>query len=576
MMQKKKHLLLLNRIMRAELKKDIIPTPSKLTEEEVNQYFNKLFVKKDEYYVPIKTKANIMIDEEPFKTILMKKPKMKKDKDMNEKKEKEKEMTKSISLGSYNRFVKEFVEPYVKKKKANENASKEENMMIDKYIKLGSNVKKLVEEKLPNIWKRLLNPAFLEREKRKEGLVEEEMKLKDEIKKEDKKKTEPENQLKEPPIEIKPIEKKESHYLEDIKLRPLNNLRDILKINIDDYKYIPLDELNDIYNGKVPGLWYELDIPNRKKIKEIIEDYRFLNDKKNRREQEIIEENKKQDRLRREIENLNKKEVVEELINQPEEIIKRGDYEYDYNYFNSFEMIEKSDRGIRGNEEKLKIKTMLERLQFQYDLYTTPLHCIDTIFNNILNDKDLHKEKINILEPSAGTGRFIRYIIDNKAKIKIDNLDAVEYSPDLYNLLKDKVKIDKIYNGDFLYFKGDKLYNLIIMNPPYRGTVSGINEPEYYKYHLIKAMILKNNSKTIYLISPNLSGSSIENIGDSINLNLNNALLKRVNKFFNFDFIKDMPQYKINKIGECKDFIKFTKSGTTKMQQVFNIYKINI
>jgi hypothetical protein len=73
MMQKKKHLLLLNRIMRTELKKDIIPAPSKLTEEEINQYFNKLFVKKDNYYVPIKTKTEIMIDEEQFKDLIKRK-----------------------------------------------------------------------------------------------------------------------------------------------------------------------------------------------------------------------------------------------------------------------------------------------------------------------------------------------------------------------------------------------------------------------------------------------------------------------------------------------------------------------
>ena len=73
LMQKKKHLLLLNRIMRAELKKDIIPVPSKLTEEEVNQYFNKLFVKKDDYYVPVKNKVSLSIDEELFKDLIKKK-----------------------------------------------------------------------------------------------------------------------------------------------------------------------------------------------------------------------------------------------------------------------------------------------------------------------------------------------------------------------------------------------------------------------------------------------------------------------------------------------------------------------
>lgn len=185
MMQKKKHLLLLNRIMRAELKKDIIPTPSKLTEEEVNQYFNKLFVKKDNYYVPIKNKSEIMIDEEQFKN-LIKKPKTKEEKEMM--KEQEKEMSKSISLLVYKKFEKDFVEPYINKKKAKGDFNKEELAMVNKYLKLGPSVKKLVEKQLPNIWSRLLNPAYLEEIKRKDKLVEEEMKLKDMIKKEAKKK----------------------------------------------------------------------------------------------------------------------------------------------------------------------------------------------------------------------------------------------------------------------------------------------------------------------------------------------------------------------------------------------------
>jgi len=93
MIQKKKHLLLLNRIMRTELKKDIIKTPSKLTEEEVDKYFNRLFIKKGEYYVPIKSKIEIKIDEELFKN-LIKKPKKKEVKEVEKPKEEVKEVEK--------------------------------------------------------------------------------------------------------------------------------------------------------------------------------------------------------------------------------------------------------------------------------------------------------------------------------------------------------------------------------------------------------------------------------------------------------------------------------------------------
>jgi hypothetical protein len=146
MMQKKKHLLLLNRLMRTELKKDIIPVPSKLSEEEVNKYFERLFVKKEDYYIPIKSKVELKIDEELFKSLLvkkvaMKKPKkeaMKEEKPMKEKQMKEEQMkededededdiefiqnpdklTKSLldaSMTFVNRALKKFNDEYVVK-----------------------------------------------------------------------------------------------------------------------------------------------------------------------------------------------------------------------------------------------------------------------------------------------------------------------------------------------------------------------------------------------------------------------------------------------------------------------------
>jgi hypothetical protein len=191
--QKKKHLLLLNRIMRAELKREIIPTPSKLTEEEINDYFNKLFVKKtegsDDYYIPVNNKVSLSIDEELFKGLIKRKKTLteRAEEKMTEKEQqkmKEKEMNANLINMFYKKFENEFVKPYVEKKRAKEDFKKEEQLLIQKYVKLSEAVKKKVKETLPKMWEGLLNPAFLERGKRKEGLKEEEMKLKDTIKKE--------------------------------------------------------------------------------------------------------------------------------------------------------------------------------------------------------------------------------------------------------------------------------------------------------------------------------------------------------------------------------------------------------
>ncbi len=190
-MQKKKHLLLLNRIMRAELKKDIVPVPSKLTEGEVTQYFNKLFVKKDDYYVPIKNKVSLSIDEELFKDLIKKKKSAmtaeEKVKDKEMKKQKDEEMKSNVRKMIYTQFINNFVKPYNIKRKEGADYKNEEKALIEKYIKVSGDMKKLIKMELPKLWEAVLNPAFMEREKRKGELKEEDKKLMKDIKKEAKK-----------------------------------------------------------------------------------------------------------------------------------------------------------------------------------------------------------------------------------------------------------------------------------------------------------------------------------------------------------------------------------------------------
>jgi hypothetical protein len=191
--QKKKHLLLLNRIIRKEAKADIIPTPSKLSEAEVDSFFNKLFVKKDDYYVPIKNKMEIKIDEELFKGLIKKpkmakeakpmmiedKPMMTKEQKAEEKKQKEESLTKKAA----DFFISKFINPYLRKIEAGKDASKELKMMTDKFVKMSKPTKKNVEKRWSKLYASILGPADEGRMMRKENLKEEDMKLNDEIKK---------------------------------------------------------------------------------------------------------------------------------------------------------------------------------------------------------------------------------------------------------------------------------------------------------------------------------------------------------------------------------------------------------
>lgn len=64
----KKHLLLLNRLVREQFKKHIIKTPSKLSFEETKILFDGLFKKNDKHYEPV-NEIKVIINTEPFKLI---------------------------------------------------------------------------------------------------------------------------------------------------------------------------------------------------------------------------------------------------------------------------------------------------------------------------------------------------------------------------------------------------------------------------------------------------------------------------------------------------------------------------
>jgi hypothetical protein len=84
--QKKRYVLLFNRIIRREIKKVLIKTPSKLSDQDINEIFDKIFEKKEHYYIPKKNLINIKFNEEEFKTLYkQKKPKVEKEKKLTDK-----------------------------------------------------------------------------------------------------------------------------------------------------------------------------------------------------------------------------------------------------------------------------------------------------------------------------------------------------------------------------------------------------------------------------------------------------------------------------------------------------------
>jgi adenine-specific DNA-methyltransferase len=151
-------------------------------------------------------------------------------------------------------------------------------------------------------------------------------------------------------------------------------------------------------------------------------------------------------------------------------------------------------------------------------IYITPYTIIKKCFEN----EDINKYK-DILEPSFGTGQFIDVITDLvKLKKGKTSISGVELYDELYKLVKSKYNKQKnitLFNSDFLNWKTEKLYDLIVGNPPYfeltitkeqkeefKEIVSGrVNIYSLFIYKCIN--ILKPDGKLIFVIPTSLLSS---------------------------------------------------------------------
>lgn len=93
-------------------------------------------------------------------------------------------------------------------------------------------------------------------------------------------------------------------------------------------------------------------------------------------------------------------------------------------------------------------------------IYFTPKNVRDKVINYLEN----HKFQ-SVLEPSCGSGEFINDIQSKFNKIKIV---GIEYNKTIYNKIKNTFdKNVELLNKDFLEYKSNEKFDLIIGNPPY-------------------------------------------------------------------------------------------------------------
>lgn len=128
---------------------------------------------------------------------------------------------------------------------------------------------------------------------------------------------------------------------------------------------------------------------------------------------------------------------------------------------------------VQFSDLTLKVtKILTKQEKKEYGIFISPKSIISSLFSSILSHLENNIDGIKldniktILEPSCGTCEIINYC---DKMLKGVEIDGIELNDKIYNSIKDlafKNKVN-ILNTDFIKYKTEKLYDLIIGNPPY-------------------------------------------------------------------------------------------------------------
>jgi len=116
-----------------------------------------------------------------------------------------------------------------------------------------------------------------------------------------------------------------------------------------------------------------------------------------------------------------------------------------------------------------------------HNFYPTPQHLIEKMFIGC------NKDKINsVLEPSAGKGNIVDYLKNDFLRYQHRNdIDCIEIEPTLRDILKGKDY--RVVHDDFLTYRTQKQYDIVIMNPPF----------DQGDRHLLKALQMQENGGAV-------------------------------------------------------------------------------
>ena len=145
----------------------------------------------------------------------------------------------------------------------------------------------------------------------------------------------------------------------------------------------------------------------------------------------------------------------------------------------------------------------------RFGIFFTPkniiLDCIDFILNLITPN--------TILEPSCGSGEFVKELNE---KLHLKDIDAIEYNESIYDRLQHvewgAQNTITTFELDYLKYKTDKKYDLIIGNPPYFVMKKGDVDKKYNTYYsgrpnifilfIVKSLELLNENGILSFVIP--------------------------------------------------------------------------
>ncbi len=124
---------------------------------------------------------------------------------------------------------------------------------------------------------------------------------------------------------------------------------------------------------------------------------------------------------------------------------------------------------LKQLEQNLKMKVLANRNAFN-DFFPTP----ESFADHVVEQANI-QPGMDVLEPSAGNG-----VLADAARRAGGNVDTVELAADLREILKEKGH--NVVGDDFDTFQPSKLYDRIVMNPPFSNDMDIQHVMKAYEY----------------------------------------------------------------------------------------------